>query len=283
MAAKKAKAEQTPEEKKKARRKMWIIIGSAVLVFLLLEWLFIGYRFSFGPFKGLGDIRMSKLPGNAETYSVKSLSEIPDSPLKGKNVLFLGSSVTYGAASLREGIPEYFGVRLGCNVTKEAVSGTTLVDDSGSSYVSRLLKNVDKNTPYSLVVVQLSTNDATQKKPLGEIATGTDKSAFDTHTVTGAIEYIISYCKETWDCPVVFYTGSHYESEPYAAMVERLMELQDKWGIGVLDLWHDDTFNTLSDTDRALYMNDNIHPTKAGYRDWWCPEMERQLLVYLNK
>ena len=283
MTAKKEKAEQTPEEKKKARRKMWIIIISAVLVFLLLEWLFIGYRFNFGPFKSLGDIRMGKLPGNAENYSVKNLSEIPDSPLSGKDVLFLGSSVSYGSASLREGIPEYFGVRLGCKVTKEAVSGTTLVDDQNSSYVSRLLKNVNKNTSYSLVVVQLSTNDASKNKPLGEISKGTSLSDFDTHTVTGAIEYIIAYCRETWDCPVVFYTGCRYDSDAYAAMVERLMALQDKWGIGVLDLWHDDTFNAISDEERALYMNDSIHPTKAGYRDWWCPEMERQLLSYLNE
>ncbi len=29
----------------------------------------------------------------------------------------------------------------------------------------------------------------------------------------------------------------------------------------------------------ALY---NIHPTKAGYREWWCPEMEKQLLAYYD-
>ena len=44
---------------KKGKRIMWILIG--VAVFLLLQWLFIGYRFSFGPFKGLGDIRMAKM------------------------------------------------------------------------------------------------------------------------------------------------------------------------------------------------------------------------------
>ena len=265
------------------KKKKTMIIILAVLVFLLLEWLFIGYRFSFGPFKSLGDIRMAKLPGNAESYGMDSLSEMENSPFTGKKVLFLGSSVTYGAASLREGIPEYFSARLGCEITKEAVSGTTLTDDKTNSYVHRLLTKVDPAEDYALVVVQLSTNDASKNKPLGEIADGFSLSEFDTHTVTGAMEYIIAYSQETWNCPVVFYTGSRYDSEAYAAMVERLMELQEKWGIGVLDLWHDDAFNTLSDTDRALYMNDNIHPTKAGYREWWCPEMERQLLNYLDQ
>ena len=260
---------------------MWIILG-CVAAFLLLQWLFIGYRFSFGPFKSLGDIRMAKLPGNAESFGMNQLDAMETSPLKGKKILFLGSSVTYGAASLREGIPEYFAVRLDAEVTKEAVSGTTLTDDSNSSYVRRLLTKVSPTTPYSLVVVQLSTNDAGKNKPLGEVSDSLNKEDFDTKTVTGAIEYIIAYSRETWNCPVVFYTGSRYDSEAYAAMVERLMELQTKWGIGVLDLWHDDVFNTLSESARTLYMYDPIHPTKAGYREWWCPEMERQLLNYLD-
>lgn len=259
---------------------MWIIIG--VAVFLLLQWLFIGYRFSFGPFRALGDIRMSKLPGNAEAYSMKTVEPMTDSPLEGKNVLFVGSSVTYGAASLQEGIPEYFAARFGCSVTKEAVSGTTLTDDSNSSYVHRLLTKVDPATPYSLVVVQLSTNDATKKKPLGEVSDSRNMEDFDTKTVTGAMEYIVAYCEKTWNCPVVFYTGSRYDSETYATMVERLTALREKWGIGVLDLWHDNAFNSISDADRALYMYDNIHPTKAGYREWWCPELEKQLLTYLD-
>ena len=255
---------------------MWILIGIAV--FLLVQWLFIGYRFNFGPFKALGDIRMGKLPGNGEAYSMKAVEPMVNSPFAGKNVLFLGSSVTYGSASLREGIPEYFAARFGCSVTKEAVSGTTLTDDSSKSYVSRLKANVDSKTEYALVIVQLSTNDASKGKPLGAISGSMKLTELDPHTVTGAIEYICAYVRDTWGCPVVFYTGSRYDSDAYGAMVERLFELADKWDITVLDLWNNDAFNAVSAERRALYMNDNIHPTKAGYRDWWCPELERQLM-----
>ena len=129
----------------KRKKTVWIV--AIILVFLLLQNLFIGYRFSWGLFKGLGDIRMGKLPGNAPEYGMDAVEQLSESPLTGKKVLFLGSSVTYGAASLREGIPEYFAARLGCEVTKEAVSGTTLVDNGDSSYVQRLLKNVDPATP----------------------------------------------------------------------------------------------------------------------------------------
>jgi lysophospholipase L1-like esterase len=265
---------------KKGKKTVWIV--AIIVVFLLLQNLFIGYRFSWGPFKGLGDIRMGKIPGNAPSYGMDQVELLAGNPLEGKKVLFLGSSVTYGAASLQEGIPEYFAARLGCEVTKEAVSGTTLVDNGSGSYVQRLLKNVDPAVPYSLVVCQLSTNDATKKLPLGQIGEGSDRDSFDTSTVTGAMEFIIAYARETWDCPVVFYTNARYDSEEYAAMVQRLKELQDKWGLGVLDLWTSVEFNAISNEERALYMNDNIHPTKAGYREWWCPEMEAQLMEYLS-
>jgi len=33
------------------------------------------------------------------------------------------------------------------------------------------------------------------------------------------MEYIICYAKQTWNCPVLFYTGTKYDSEQYAEMV----------------------------------------------------------------
>ena len=268
-------------KKKKSRKKTVITVLVIVLIFLLAQNLFIGWRFSYGPFKALGDMRMAKLPGNAASYSMANVEPLENAPLAGGKVLFLGSSVTYGEKSIREGIPEYFASRMGWQITKEAVSGTTLADTGKNSYVQRLLNKVDPQDKYSLVIVQLSTNDVGRKQPLGEIAAGTDLADFDTKTTTGAIEFIISYARQTWGCPVAFYTNARYDSEAYGTLVQRLLELQEKWGIGVLNLWSDDGFNTIPDADRALYMFDPVHPTKAGYREWWCPEMERQLCQWL--
>ena len=266
-------------QRKKANLKMIIFI---IVIILLLQWIFIGYRYNYGIFKKLGDIRMGNLPGNAAEYSMENVTELENSPLQGKNVCFLGSSVTYGAASIREGIPEYFGKRFECTYTKEAVSGTTLVDNGKNSYVQRMLNNLDKQTDYDLMICQLSTNDATKELPLGVISDSKNPEEFDTSTITGAMEYIIAYTQNTWECPVVFYTNARYDSEQYGTMVKRLYELQEKWNIGILDLWSDDDFNTISEDERSLYMYDQIHPTKAGYRDWWCPELENQLIMYLD-
>ena len=231
-------------------------------------------------------------PGNAAEYDADRLEKHKNSPLAGKTILFLGSSVTEGAAAESQSFVELFETLDGVHAIKEAKSGTTLVDKTswlaliafgnGDSYVKRL-KHIDTGAKINCVVVQLSTNDATMKLPLGEISDSTELADFDTKTVTGAMEWIICYCRDTWGCPVVFYTGSHYESGEYAAMVERLYELQGKWGIGVIDLYTDEAFNAIDPETYGFYMYDPIHPTQAGYIEWWFPKMEADLIEILNE
>lgn len=96
------------------------------------------------------------------------------------------------------------------------------------------------------------------------------------------MEYIICYAQEKWECPVIFYTGTCYESEPYGKMVDRLLELQKKWDIGVIDMWNDDKMNNIDQSLRKLYMNDDIHAMKAGYLEWWTPKIEENLYRYLR-
>lgn len=225
---------------------------------------------------------VASYPGNAEEYSFDDLTEMENSPLSGKSICILGSSVAYGQASGEYAVGEYLAARFGTTLTKETVSGTTLTDNDDTSYVERMINNLDPEAHFDLFICQLSTNDATKQLPLGEISDSTNRDDFDTSTITGAMEYIISYAQDTWGCPVVFFTGSHYDSAEYDAMVARVEELKDKWGIGVLNLWSDETFNDISDDDRALYMSDDIHPTKAGYKLWWGPELEKQLLEFLE-
>lgn len=254
-----------------------IICSVIVLSFLITGAL--GVFMGYGPLHRARNLITASYDGNSADYSFDNIEKISGTILESKTVCVLGSSVVYGYASQEESIAEYLTKRFGCNCTKEAVSGTTLVDTSSLSYISRMEK-LDKNDHYDLFICQLSTNDATKKKPLGEIS-NTDE--YDTNTVTGALEYIINYARETWDCPIVFFTGSHYDSKEYDAMVNRLLELKEKYSIGVIDLWRDEKFNSISDEQRNIYMSDDVHPTKAGYRDWWGPEFEHQLIDYITE
>ncbi len=249
-----------------------LMIAGIVLAAVLLWIAFCGYQWSWGPFHKLHDLKTANLPGNAKEYAPTHTKLFTDSPLSGKHIIFLGSSVTYGAAAKGVSFVEYIAARNGCTVTKEAVSGTTLTDNGLDSYVARLKTVRDEKA--DLFVCQLSTNDASQNKPLGSVAESFDPAAFDTKTVAGAIEWIVAYAEDRWHCPVVFYTNPRYDSKDYAAMQLLLKQIAEKWSIKVIDLWEDETFNAITPEQRALYLADAIHPTQAGYRDWWTPYME---------
>lgn len=270
---------------KKANLKKIVLIALAVLVALG------GAQYAvIQAFMNGGNKEKAAAPGNAATYDLEKIQPLSERPLEGKSILFLGSSVTYGDASQGTSFVDYLNILDGIKATKNAVSGTTLVDEfsvfvwmgkgDGRSYVERL-KSEDQTANYDAVVVQLSTNDATTKKTLGEISNGTAIDAFDTQTITGAMEYIIAYSKNAWNCPVIFYTGTYYDSAEYAAMVDRLLELQTKWDIGVIDMFHDTDLNAIDEDTYNFYMYDKIHPTKAGYLEWWTPVIENYLYNYL--
>ena len=216
--------------------------------------------------------------GNSPAYDPENVTSIGDTALKGKTIGYLGSSVTYGASAGGVSFVEYIAKHLQTSYVKEAVSGTTLVDNGENSYISRL-EAMDTAQSLDLFVCQLSTNDANTDSPLGQIAADGEEP-FDTSTVAGAIEHIIVYIRDTFNCPIVFYTNAYYENSRYAAMVDLLKTAQEKYGIGVIDLYTDGSFNELSETRRQVYMADDVHPTKAGYLLWWTPVMETYLTEY---
>lgn len=222
------------------------------------------------------------LKGNREDYSVASTQEIADSPLEGKVIFWLGSSVTEGASSGQESMADFLAKKHGAQCIKEAVSGTTLANRASSSYVSRLnqyLASDERAGHVDAFICQLSTNDKGFPDGFGVVtpADVRDAAAFDTATTFGAMEYIIATAKDTWDCPVYFYTNPPMGDENYETMVQSLEEIAEKWGVTIIDLYRDQAFNDISEEERALYMADSIHPTKAGYREWWLPKFEETL------
>ena len=193
-----------------------------------------------------------------------------------KRIIFLGSSVTYGSAAGGVSFADIICEKNGYEMIKEAVSGTTLVDSEELSYISRLRKiNCDSA---DLFICQLSTNDASLRKPLGVISDSRELKDFDTNTVAGAIEYILAYVTDKWHCPMTFYTGTRYDSEEYSKMVFLLDEISKKWNIPIIDLWNEPSFNSVSKEEYSKYMNDPIHPTLLGYKEWWSPYIEKCIM-----
>ncbi|MBQ9886365.1 MAG: carbohydrate-binding protein [Lachnospiraceae bacterium] len=219
---------------------------------------------------------------NNNTYSITlsvPASEVvtqPDSGnnIEGKTFFFLGSSVTYGSAAGGVSFVDYIAQRNNCTCVKEAVSGTTLVDTGWDSYVQRMLRGFDTNAHCDHFICQLSTNDASRQLTLGSVSNSYNLNDFDTSTIIGAMEYIICYAKNTWNCPVSFYTNTYYDSAYYQQMVNALYSIKDKWNIGIIDLWNNQDMRNISSSDYWRYMADNIHPNATGYLEWWTPVFE---------
>ncbi len=192
-----------------------------------------------------------------------------------KKYIFLGSSVTYGSAAGGYSFVDMLAEKNQIDCIKEAVSGTTLVDNGPDSYVQRMIHNLDKELECEKFVCQLSTNDAAQSMPFGAISVSTKLEAFDTSTIIGAIEYIICYARTTWQCPVTFYTNTYYDNKNYQKMVAIMYQLKEKWNIGLIDLWNSREMREIEKSKYDMYMADVIHPTELGYREWWLPVFEK--------
>ena len=172
---------------------------------------------------------------------------------------------------------EFMNASEGTISVKEAVSGTTLVTSEPDNYIERL-KKLPPDIKADAFICQLSTNDATRNKPLGAVS---HTGEYDTDTIIGAIEYIIDYARSAYHCPVYFYTGTYYDSQLYAEMVESLKDIAGKHNIGIINLWDSEEMRAVSQDDYQLYMADPIHPTKAGYRLWWTPEFVSYLKQHI--
>lgn len=230
-------------------------------------------------------LRMTLL-GNDEAYSVANMQYAPGSTLEGKTFYWLGSSVTYGASACKESMADFLAKKDGAVCIKEAVSGTTLADVKEDSYVERFNNYLLSDACVDHVdafICQLSTNDRSMPESFGTVSGEKvrDSEAFDCTTTFGAIEYIIAKVGEVWGCPVLFYVNPPLD-ENYETMVHGLEQIAQKWEIQIVDMYHDAEFNNLTEEQRFLYMADTVHPTRAGYRDWWLPKFEEALELAVN-
>lgn len=219
--------------------------------------------------------------GNSYEFSPARVPLNPNTPLYGKHVAFLGSSITQGAASRDASFVEYLQAGNGILPTKSAISGTTLAGTEPDTYVSRLESDFDADDSFDLFVVQLSTNDSRQNKELGSVSRAKTTSKFNKETTLGAIEFICSYVRSTFGCPVVFYTCLRKNDPDYVTLVGKLYDLQRKWGFSIIDLWADPALNALTDAN-PIAMMDDAHPTRAGYLRLWTPIFERELIKALK-
>lgn len=71
--------------------------------------------------------------------------------VKRKNSCILGSSVTKGFAAHNNSFAEYIAKKDSCTCIKEAVNGTTLIDNGEDSYIERMRDRLDPKQQVDLL------------------------------------------------------------------------------------------------------------------------------------
>lgn len=221
--------------------------------------------------------------GNSAEYSPDEVDFNPTSPLVGKKMAFLGSSVTYGFAAKGKSFVDYLAARDGVVAIKSAISGTTLAGLEPGGYLDRLKSDFSTDQSYDLFVCQLSTNDNRHGRKLGQLTSDDQWTGFDVETTLGAIEEICRYVRTTFNCPLVFYTCLQNDPEnKYADLIRALQHLRKKWEFSIIDLFHNQGL-IASTAAHPNAMFDDVHPTQEGYLKIWLPVFERELTAIVTE
>ena len=67
-------------------------------------------------------------------------------------------------------------------------------------------------------------------------------------------------------------------------VLDRMLEIRDKWGIGVVDLWNNEEMTAVTEKEEEIskLMGDPVHPFRDGYVNWWLPEFEKAFTEYFS-
>ena len=245
---------------------------------------------------------------NSDTLNPENLEK--GNSLEGKVIGYLGSSITQGFRSDGVAFPEYIAQLSGSTTIKQAIPGGTLALKEGYReevcYINQLLDGALTDVEHlDALVVQLSTNDVGAGIPIGEVSESFASEDQDYKTIIGAMEYITAYAKEKWDCPVMFYINAYLSDEAceafangdeatlkvlheqyqdmYEQMIDALYQVVDKWDLGVADLWNDEYVRSASLDLRNFFMDDPIHPHKAGYYFWYTQPIMAELVRVIDE
>ena len=150
---------------------LFIAIGIIILITAII---------ALRVFFGLGH------PGNAAPYALRRQLPRDNSPLRGKTILCLGSSISSGFSSGGVSFLDYLARIDGCRIIQETVSATTLADRGYFSYLKRLRRRMARmpQAP-DCFLCQLSTNDATFRSVPGRVSRCFRAEDFDVSTTVG--------------------------------------------------------------------------------------------------
>ena len=118
---------------------------------------------------------------------------------------------------------------------------------------------------------------------------GYDISGIDKTTFSGGMEYVIGTLKKTYPNCKLLYIRCHNMDSRNADLQktygQRALEICEKWGVRVADVYKYGGMNTNLKTDKLNYTydtyntgtGDGTHPNRKGYIQCYLPVVRQQL------
>lgn len=201
--------------------------------------------------------------------------------LKGKNVFFLGDSITHGdgVSSTDKSYVSVFAKISGAKVKNYGVSGTRIARQtvkSGDLSDRDFVMRVDEmDSDADIIVVFGGTNDFGH----GDARIGEFDSR-DEYTFYGAMHCLcIKLLNKYPDAEIVFMTPLHREDEeaekkengipveiPLSGYVSIIKEVSGYYGLRVLDLFNMSGIQPKIEVIKKKYVPDGVHPSDEGAR-----------------
>lgn len=219
----------------------------------------------------------------------------------GKSLLVFGDSIMYGSGNDGIGVGEYLEKDLGLTLTKFCIGGARVGYYEGKSWVVEQVRDaVSKGVKADYIVFDGFTNDCYKTDgvnydvPLGEISEGFE--GFDIFSVekenttfSNCFENIVAAFKKYFPEAKILFVRPHNMGrrgeEIQRIYGERAIEICEKWGIAVADIYKGTDMNTFLETHRDKYTadtynwgrGDSTHPNDLGYREKYMPVIESKI------
>ena len=226
-------------------------------------------------------------PFDAATYMKKFNIVLPGtvestSPLKGKKMLFMGDSISYGSG---DGVSPFrtgrawagrIADRTGAIVTNASVSGAKASYINGDDKAKWLYTQFDQNKKeqYDVIVMHGGVNDARHNRTIGKILDTDNATELNQakNTYIGGLQLLFYNVKKEQPNAKLFFIANHHldghntgnakDMAPYFDMAKQLCE---KYGIIFIDLYNNKELNDKLETTTTKYLPDTLHLNAAGY------------------
>ncbi len=226
---------------------------------------------------------------NSEDNSIIG-SEEEWSVLQGKTLYSFGDSLVQGYHSgngVLDGLAEAYGMIY----TKYAKGGATInMTNPNNNIVYKQIELASDVCP-DFVVFNGLTNDVGQNRlnyPAGTITEGFNNT-FDTSTFCGSFEATIKLLKEKYPNAKIIYVTPHKmpsrHLESFKQLVDLALEMCEKWGISVANVYYDGNIDTTNNDQKVTYSYDNYdeaegngngtHLTGRAYNIFYAPIVGR--------